>query len=164
MKCCNNETNENHLLKQLKRHEGFRAHVYQCPAGKNTIGYGHNIDADPNMTPGEFGGGITESEAEAWLKKDIQQARDELFTRLPEMWDLKPARRDALINLVFNMGINTFAGSKHKRGFKNTIRAIRHGDFEEARQELFDSKWRRNDVGVSRSDEVGEQLRTGVYA
>ena len=26
----------------LKRHEGYVSHVYKCPPGKDTIGYGYN--------------------------------------------------------------------------------------------------------------------------
>ena len=46
------EQNES-FLKQLMRHEGTKrapdgSHVaYRCPAGALTIGYGHNLDANP---------------------------------------------------------------------------------------------------------------------
>lgn len=153
-----------HLLNQAKRHEGLRLNLYRCPAGKWTIGWGHNVEDDPRYSLDDFKDGITKQRAEELLIEDLENARDDLFRRLPDFIDLKPARRDALINLVFNMGIGAFAGTKKKRGFANTIRAIRHGDFEEAKRELFDSKWRRKDVAKRRSDEVGEQLRTGVYA
>lgn len=36
------------LLKDLKRHEGFRARPYLCTAGQVTIGYGHNLEAHPD--------------------------------------------------------------------------------------------------------------------
>ena len=35
------------LIAQLKRHEGFRNRVYLCSAGKETIGYGYNLKANP---------------------------------------------------------------------------------------------------------------------
>lgn len=34
-------------IERLKIHEGFSARVYQCSAGRNTIGYGYNLDANP---------------------------------------------------------------------------------------------------------------------
>ncbi len=153
-----------HLVNQLKRHEGEILRLYQCPAKKWSIGYGHNVEDDPRYTLDDFKDGITIERAEEMLIEDIKNARDDLFRRLPEFRTLKPARQDALINLVFNMGINSFAGSRTKRGFRNTILAIRHGDFEEAKRELFDSKWRKKDVSKSRSDEIGKQLETGEYA
>ena len=146
-----------HLIRQLKRQEGFRAEVYKCPAGKNTIGYGHNIDADPVYNVADFDCGITGPQAEGFLVEDIHLAREELFGRFPEMRTLKPARQDSLINLVFNIGLPSFSG------FRRMILAIRHGDFEEAAHQMLDSKWRR-DVGPNRSHEVSEQLRTGEYA
>ena len=164
--CCkkSERTISDHLINQTKRHEGKRLKLYKCPAKKWTIGYGHNVEDDPNRTIEQYRNGITEAEAEALLMEDLENARDDLFRRLPEFKDLKPARIDALVNLVFNMGIGTFAGTKKKRGFRNTILAIRHGDFKEAKRELFDSKWRKKDVSKSRSDEIGKQLETGVYA
>jgi lysozyme len=36
-----------HLLERLQKSEGFRAKPYLCPAGFTTIGYGHNLEADP---------------------------------------------------------------------------------------------------------------------
>lgn len=36
------------LLNDLKRQEGFRATPYRCPTGHVTIGYGHNLEADPS--------------------------------------------------------------------------------------------------------------------
>ena len=36
------------LLESLKRQEGFRSSPYRCPAGRVTIGYGHNLEADPS--------------------------------------------------------------------------------------------------------------------
>ncbi len=36
------------LLERLKRHEGFRSRPYLCPAGRVTIGHGHNLEADPS--------------------------------------------------------------------------------------------------------------------
>ena len=35
------------VIELLKKHEGFRDHVYRCTAGKKTIGYGYNLDANP---------------------------------------------------------------------------------------------------------------------
>lgn len=36
------------LLEALKRQEGFRSEPYLCPTGHVTIGYGHNLEADPS--------------------------------------------------------------------------------------------------------------------
>ena len=35
------------FLSQLKAHEGLRLFAYVCPAGRLTIGWGHNCEASP---------------------------------------------------------------------------------------------------------------------
>lgn len=152
-----------HLLEQIKRHEGFRTHVYKCTASRNTIGYGHNIDADNTMCVADFKDGIGREEAGRLLLGDLNNARDQLFRVYPEFNDLKRPRIDSLINLVFNIGIGSGRTGKGVMGFRKMIRAIRHGDFEEAADQMLDSKW-KGDVGPTRSHEVSEQLRTGEYA
>ena len=45
----------NLVIEQLKRHEGFRKHVYKCTAGHDTVGFGYNLDANPlALTPYEI--------------------------------------------------------------------------------------------------------------
>ena len=108
------------------------------------MGYGRNLDK-----------GITEEQAESWLAEDIQNAIDELFTHYPEFRELKKARQDVLINMVFNLGLTGFST------FKKMIRAIRHGMMDEAAQEMLNSKW-ASQVG-HRATELALQMQTGRY-
>ena len=61
------------LVDQIKRHEGFRSKVYKCSAGKWTIGYGRNVEDV----------GITVTEAEYLLDKDLYKSQIELSSSLP---------------------------------------------------------------------------------
>jgi lysozyme len=65
------------------------------------------------------------------------------------------ARRDACINLVFNMGLTRF------RQFKKMIKAFEDRDYERASEELLDSRYSLQ-VG-KRAQEVSEIIRTGKY-
>lgn len=123
----------------LKRHEGFRARVYQCTAGKNTIGYGRNLDDK----------GITLAEAEAMLDNDIRECVQDLATF--SWWnDLTDLRQAALIDLRFNLGPARF------RGFKMMIKALEMGDYTEAAHQVLDSNYAKQ-VG-KRAQEVAEAL------
>ncbi|MDX8383556.1 MAG: glycoside hydrolase family protein [Ghiorsea sp.] len=115
----------NSLIEQLKRHEGFRGQPYKCSAGKTTIGYGRNLDANP----------MTEYEAEILLKHDVEQAENELYGHYPSYRLLDETRRNVLINMVFNLGISRFLK------FKKMHKALLHGDFREAAYEMRNSKW-----------------------
>ena len=52
----------------IKRHEGLRLRLYECSAGKTTIGYGRNLDDN----------GISHSEAEYMLEADIELVDQQL--------------------------------------------------------------------------------------
>src|ERR1035437_5432659 len=91
------------IIDQLMRDEGFRADVYTDTVGKRTIGYGHNLDANPLpdlVTP------VTTAQALSILGKDVERISTFLITRLPWVTTLGDARYGVLQNMSFNMGVN----------------------------------------------------------
>ena len=137
------------LTEQLIRHEGLRLKLYKCPAGKNSIGVGRNLEAK----------GIARSEAMYMLMHDIADAQVDLkkvlsLYHIPE-WKISPPRKDALTNVVFNIGRASLLG------FRKMFGAIHDEDWGKAADELLDSKY-ATDVGA-RADELAEQIRTGSY-
>ena len=133
------------LIEQLKRHEGFRQHPYLCTAGKQTIGYGRNLDDV----------GISKQEAEEFLKNDVQHAIVQLYGRFPFIDGLDPVRFDCLVNMCFNLGITRLAQ------FKKMWAAIEEKKYRKASQEMMDSKWAKQ-VGL-RAEELAYQMLTGQY-
>jgi len=131
------------LLSQVKRHEGYRQKVYKCTAGKLTIGIGRNLDDV----------GIFPNEAEYLLTNDLQRAVNELSLAFPWYRDLSLRRKQALINLVFNVGLSSL------KGFKKFLSAMQSGDWDTAKTELLDSKYARQ-VG-QRAIEIAEQIVKG---
>lgn len=134
------------LKEQLVRHEALKLMPYRDSVGKLTIGVGRNLDDV----------GISKDEALVLLDHDIDRARADLARALPWTNDLDPVRRDALTNMVFNMGIGRV------RLFDKMLAALKAGDWIEAAQQALDSKWAAQ-VG-SRSHELARQFITGAYA
>ena len=82
----------------IKDAEG-RHKVYICPAGKETIGYGHLVLSGEN-----YKAGLTDAQAEALLQQDIQRvATDPLKGLIKDGW-LTQNQYDAIVSLVFNVG------------------------------------------------------------
>ena len=145
------------LIEQLKEHEGFRGSYYQCSANKKTIGYGRNVDANPlppslnrdfDIEP------MTTDEAENLLLEDITHVADVLLSNFNYL-HLSSALQSVLINMAFNMGVSGLLL------FKNMFKAISNYDFEQAANEMLNSKW-AGQVGC-RSDELAEQMLTGEW-
>lgn len=131
------------LRDQLIRHEGLRLKPYRDSVGKLTIGVGRNLDDS----------GISEAEALHLLDNDIAAVK---ATGMRHDWfrKLDPVRKDAILNMAFNMGWPRLLG------FRQMIAALERMDYEEAAREALASKW-ADQVG-NRAREVSEQLRTGV--
>ena len=113
------------VMEEIKKEEGFRAKVYKCTAGKNTIGFGRNLDDN----------GITYEEAEYLLKNDIKMVDTWLNDNVPIYANLTPERQFVLIDMCFNLG---FVGVLK---FRKMFEAIKAGEFAKAAAEMLNSKW-----------------------
>jgi len=133
------------LLEMLKRHEGFKDRPYLDTVNVLTIGYGRNLETNP----------LTEDEATYLLVNDIERHERALWKAFPVAVGLDHVRRDALINMAFNLGIPRL------RGFEKMWAAIGISDWNRAAAEAMDSKWARQ-VG-RRAEEIAFMLRTGQY-
>ena len=98
---------------------------YQDEADVWTIGYGHTEKGviGPNTPP------ITEAEAEAFLKKDIQWAED-TYDKTVSLQQT-PNQRDAVVSLIFNVGPGSWGGS-------NARDYLNKGDIQNFQREAFD--------------------------
>jgi len=145
------------LRNLLIRHEGLRLKSYQCPAGKRTIGVGHNMDANPlpDMIQHQLDtfGSITEDMAYALLDDDLQTAIKDCQFLYRDFEKFSAARRNALVDFLFNVGRRT------ARTFERTNRAINRGDWEAAAQGFEKSLWFRQ-VGF-RGPEIVKMIREG---
>ncbi len=135
------------LLDMLKRHEGVRSHVYLCSAGYETIGVGRNIS--------KSGMGLSDDEVDYLLENDIARVIKELSSEYPWFNSLDDVRKDAMIDISFNLGATRF------RGFKRALAAMEVADHTTAAKEFLDSKWSRDVKG--RATELCYMIETGNY-
>lgn len=114
------------LLDRIQKHEGFSRHAYLCPTGHLTIGYGTRIDDGSN--------GIDPEVANLQLLRDLNKI-DEQLTDLDWYMTLDQSRREVMIEMAYQMG---FIGLM---GFKKMIAALKVGDWDQAAEEMINSRW-----------------------
>lgn len=160
------------LMNMVERHEGRRNKPYVCPAGKLTIGVGHNMDAMP--LPRDMyafltkHGYLTDGMVDQLLIADLGDATREAEAVVgPDTWAaLSLPRQYAIIDMAFNMG----GGGLRK--FKNFLRAVRLGMWDVAAGEIRASKYYRqlggdpvgmDDGRLERPEEIAYMIESGKF-
>lgn len=138
-------------------HEGWSATPYKCSAGKWTIGYGRNIEANP--IPGKDltylqGHGITKAEARDLLLHDLDKLRTEL-NEIDEFRHCNDARQAVLIDMAYNLGIVGLMA------FKRMWLALHNGKFQDAAAEMLRSRWA--DQVKNRAVRLSTMMSTGRW-
>ncbi len=117
----------------IKSFEGFRANLYNDPAGHCTIGYGtlvHRGNCNGAASEGPYSSGVTEARATELLLERVnnfQRAVNDSVTV-----ELQPHQYDALVSFVYNIGTGAFASS-------TLLRKLNDGDYAAVPVEL--RKW-----------------------
>lgn len=137
------------LTRQLRLDEGERATVYPDSLGFWTIGVGRLVD------PRKAGAGLRPSEISFLLANDIDDRTAWLSAALPWTETLDVARRGALLNMSFQLG------KEGLLGFKNTLRLIQAGRYEDAARAMLESRWALQTP--ERAHRLSEQMRTGEW-
>lgn len=103
-------------IELIKAFESFFPHAYRDPVGVWTIGWGHTDGV-------EEGDVINEEEGETYLKTDLRETERYLkhYVQVP----LTQHQFDALVSLVFNMGIGNFVKS-------DVYKFLNRGNYAEA--------------------------------
>lgn len=141
----------------LKVQEGLRLTKYYDSKNIHTIGVGHNMRASPTFPDGtKIPDTITEEQAEALLKDDVEKHEAALFAQLPWAKDLDPVRRDVLINMCFNMGPSEFP---HQ--WPNFAKQVREGEYKAAAANMLSTTW-ASQVG-NRAKRLAALIKAGVY-
>ena len=132
------------FIEKLKEHEGLKLKVYRCPAGKLTIGYGTNLEA-----------GISKRAAGFLLEDKLLDITKQLAEKLPWIHDLTTARREALYDMAYNLGVSGLLK------WKNTLKAMEDGRYEDASNLILSSLW-HSQVG-RRAEYVANLILKGEY-
>lgn len=145
------------LYEFIEKHEGRRKKPYKCPAGKLTIGVGHNIDANPlpidiKIHLAEYGY-IDNEMIDRLLNTDIRHAVADCQVIFPAYNTMSDNRRMALVDFVFQLG---FTGA---RRFTRSVNAINAEKWDDAARYMGESLWARQ--CPSRSKEVCALIKKG---
>jgi lysozyme len=116
--------NQAALIDSLIKHEGYRNTVYQCTAGKPTIGIGHNLE-----TP------ISDTAIMQILLDDIDTCVAELDRTRPNWRQHNEARQNVLVEMVFNLGMPRL------NKFTKMWAALDAKDYNEAAKQMMQSTW-----------------------
>lgn len=136
------------LIDRLVAHEGSKRFAYQDSLGYWTIGIGRCIDKRSHR-------GLTLEEQYYLLRNDIEMCRNQLCF-MPVYKNLDDVRREVLIELCFNMGIERLLG------FRKMFAALEVHDYIKAVAELKDSLWSKQ-VQPKRVEDISYRLLNGKY-
>lgn len=108
------------MYELIKKFEGLRLTAYLDGGGAPTLGYGRTAGV-------QMGDTCTIEQAEQWLQEDAQQAIDAVdrLVTIP----LTKGQREALVSLIFNIGVGAFEKS-------TLLRRLNSGDHAGAAKEF----------------------------
>ena len=132
------------IEERLSQEEGRKNKPYTDTVGKLSIGVGRNLTDV----------GLSDDEIDYLLANDIKRATVSLNTALPWWTSLDSVRQKVLLDMCFNMGINSLLE------FHNTLSFMRAGDYNSAANGMLNSLWAKQ-VGI-RADKLAVMMRTGV--
>jgi|TARA_B100000959_G_scaffold263265_1_gene302485 lysozyme len=140
--------NISQLKKQLIDHESMKLELYKCTAGFWTIGVGRNLSSR----------GISVETAVDMLDEDIEICISELDKVFPWWRRGNDARQHALIDLHFNLGINTLLSFKKTM---NLWEEAVHGrvNWSQVADELLNSNYAKQ--LPNRSKTIATMIETG---
>ena len=134
------------IIEMLRKHEGVETHAYKCTADKTTIGVGRNIDPNGGI-------GLSNDEIDYLLANDVERVDAELFQVFSWYDDLDDPRKDAIMDMCFNMGLPRLMQ------FKKALGAMSAKNYDSAAVEFLDSRWAKQ-VG-QRAISITDIIRSG---
>ena len=137
------------IIEMLRKNEGVETHAYVDTVGKITIGVGRNIDSKGGL-------GLSTDEINYLLANDVKRVNAELAAAFSWYKTLGTPRKDAVMDMCFNMGLPRF------KKFKKALAGMAKGDYKTAAAEFLDSKWAKKDVG-QRAITITDIIRSGEY-
>ncbi|QWF71995.1 hypothetical protein KEF85_05940 [Methylomonas paludis] len=143
------------LLAQLRFEEGLRLEAYQDSRDIKSIGYGHNLVTQPFFAGVRIPDRISTDLAEQVLLNDVLVTAYTLLQSWPLLANLDLPRRDACIQMAFQLGVHGFLG------FSQLRIALGQQDWDKAYAEVLDSQAARE--CTNRWHRIAGQILHGVY-
>lgn len=143
------------LKAQLEFEEGRKLKAYTCTQGHKSIGIGHNLDVKPAFNGQRIPDIISEQLCDLIFDRDINDVIIQLNVNWPYNTNLDKVRRDAVLNMCFQLGVIGVMK------FKLMLNALERSDWVAAKAHALDSTWASQTH--ARAKRVAEQLLTGQY-
>lgn len=146
-------TKQKFLIERIKKFEGYAREAF-WDNKQYSIGYGTEALFPEEVLPE---GNEGKEEAEKRLVSHLNGTIHNIDRMFGGIETLTPARRDSLIDMLYNLGLPTF------KRFKKMIAALTEDEVNWYRvaSEAYDSKWRKQ-VG-RRAIRICNELATGKY-
>lgn len=143
--------NLDQLRMQLEYDEGCKYEIYLDHLGLPTFGIGHLVTEDDQEHGQEVGTPVSEDRVIAVFEKDVQVTIDECKKLYDNWLDLPDEVQLIIANMMFNMGRPRLSG------FKKFNAAIAAKQWEEASEEMIDSRWYRQ--VTNRAERLVQRMR-----
>lgn len=139
------------LRLEIEADEGCKYEIYLDHLGLPTCGIGHLvIENDPEHGQ-EVGTEVSEERVAELFESDVEITLDECRRLYSGFDELPEEVQHILANMMFNMGRPRLSG------FKKFNAAIAAGEWEEAAEEMIDSRWYRQ--VTNRADRLVTRMR-----
>ena len=134
------------LKTKIKKHEGYRDHIYLDSLSIRTFGYGHMVLDTDDLTEGV---NYPIEVAEDYFDKDFSISLSEAEKLIGDI-ELNHVQKCCIIQMVYQLG-----GPRTSK-FKKMWKALEEGDALTASAEILDSRWHAQTPG--RCEEVAQEM------
>ena len=138
------------LKDKIKKHEGYRDHIYLDSLSKRTFGYGHLVLPDDDLIDGKH---YPIEVAEEYFDKDFNIAVSAAEKLIGDI-ELNHIQKCCIIQMCYQLG-----GPRTSK-FKKMWQALRDQDFQEASVQILDSQWHKQTPG--RCEEVAAEMAGSI--
>ena len=135
---------------KIKKHEGYRDHIYLDSLSIPTFGYGHMVLPDDDLVKDKH---YPIEVAEKYFDKDFSVAVSDAEKLIGDI-NLNFIQKCCIIQMVYQLG------SPRTSKFKKMWQALRDGDIKEAAAQIIDSQWHKQTPG--RCEEVAAEMGSSV--
>jgi lysozyme len=139
------------LRQEIEIDEGVKYEIYLDHLGLPTCGIGHLIVEGDEEYGQEVGTAVSEERVAELFDQDVQITIGECEKLYSGFSELPEEVQHILANMMFNMGRPRLSG------FKKFNAAVEAGEWEEAAEEMIDSRWYRQ--VTNRADRLVTRMR-----
>jgi lysozyme len=145
------EVNVEKLINDLEVDEGCKFEIYNDHLGYPTFGIGHLITENDPEHGQPLGTPIDVDRVREAFEKDVDRVRMDCLKLYPNFTSLPDDAQLIIANMMFNMGLPRLSQ------FKKMKAAIDAGDWDEAANQMEDSRWYRQ--VQNRAERLIERMR-----